>query len=221
LATGLTSIPNLPATQTHGEFVETTAPAIHAKQVGDWAREQLGYQPLPDTAGEPEETDNQDPNLGSVAIYGGAKSSFDLVHFFATLHHNSPDLHLKFTPKNPVQVHWIIRDGGTGPAWMAPPTSTLPNGDTVASDKAASTRLLSHLSPCCHKIPKRLCIERSPQGWGINLRMVGSWLARIFHGNPLGRGWIRSFWRSVDRNLEELARYSSDPKMSKLRPENR
>ncbi|KAJ5605433.1 hypothetical protein N7510_008214 [Penicillium lagena] len=220
LATGLTSIPNLPATQMHGEFVETTAPAIHAKQVGDWAREKLGYQPLPDTAGKPERTDSQAPRLRAVAIYGGAKSSFDLVHFFATLHHNSPDLHLKCTPKNPVQVHWIIRDGATGPAWMAPPTSTLPNGDTVASDKAASTRLLSHLSPCCYEIPKRLSILRSPQGWGISLRMEGSWLARIFHGNPLGRWWIRSFWRSVDRNLEELARYSSDPKMSKLRPEN-
>ncbi|KAJ5815757.1 hypothetical protein N7474_007534 [Penicillium riverlandense] len=221
LATGLTSIPNLPATQTHGEFVEKTAPTIHAKQLGNWAREQLGYQPLPNTAGKPEQPDNSDPKLESVAIYGGAKSAFDVVHFFATLHHNSPDLHLKFTPKNPVQVHWIIRDGGTGPAWMAPSTSTLPNGDTVASDKAASTRLLSHLSPCCHEIPKRLSIERSQQGWRINLRMEGSWLARIFHGNPLGRGWIRSFWRSVDRNLEELARYSSDPKMNKLRPENR
>ena len=67
------------------------APVIHAKDVGEWAREHLGYQPLkaPDSevVSIPPK-DSPDPQLRSVAIYGGAKSSFDLVHFFATLHRN-------------------------------------------------------------------------------------------------------------------------------------
>jgi hypothetical protein len=198
---------------------ETAVPAIHAKDVGEWARQNLGYQPM----GAPESSDvnvSEDdvvyPQVRSVAIYGGAKSSFDLVHFFATLHRNDPKLHLKSQQKSPVEVHWIIRDRGVGPAWMVPPMSILPNGDTVASDKAASTRLLTYLTPCCYMTPKRLSFSPS---WV--LQWEGSWLVRLFLGNPLGRWWIGWFWRSVDRGLVDLAQYGSDKKMELLRPENR
>ncbi|KAJ5084920.1 hypothetical protein NUU61_009499 [Penicillium alfredii] len=222
LATGLTSVPNLPNPKPVGEVSEPVGTVIHAKHVGDWARENLGYQPLPKLSPSFNSDAGREfgSRLRSVAIYGGAKSAFDLVHFFATLHRNDPNLHLRSTPKDPVQVHWIIRDKGAGPAWMAPPTSSLPNGETVASDKAASTRLLNHLSPCCYEIPKRLSPASSPLIWGWGFQMEGSWLARFFHGNPLGRWWIRRFWASVDQNLEEIARYSADPKLQKLRPDN-
>ncbi|KAJ5254718.1 hypothetical protein N7505_009869 [Penicillium chrysogenum] len=219
LATGLTSVPNMPDTKGPSVGSNNPAPVIHAKDVGEWAREHLGYQPLkaPDSevVSIPPK-DSPDPQLRSVAIYGGAKSSFDLVHFFATLHRNDSKLHLKSTQESPVQVHWIIRDRGAGPAWMVPPMSTLPNGNTVASDKAASSRLLTHLTPCCYKTPRRLSL--GPSG---GLHWEGSWLARLFHGNPLGRWWVRWLWRSIDRSLEEAAQYGSDPKMEKLRPENR
>ena len=199
--------------------VENSAPVIHAKDVGEWARQHLGYQPL--KAPEISDVDVSEnepiyPQLRSVAIYGGAKSSFDLVHFFATLHRNDPKLHLKSEQESPIEVHWIIRDRGVGPAWMVPPMSTLPNGDTVASDKAASTRLLTYLTPCCYMTPKRLSLNPS---WG--LKWEGSWLVRLFHGNPFGRWWIRWFWRSVDQGLVDSAQYGSDAKMKLLRPENR
>lgn len=219
LATGLTSVPNLPAMKNFEGNTATTAPVIHAKHVGDWARDHLGYQPL--LKRTPTKDGLYEKRLRAVAIYGGAKSSFDLMHFFATLHHNTPELHLACAPQEPLQVHWIIRDGGAGVSWMAPPTSSLPSGQTVASDKAASTRLLSYLSPCCYEIPKRLSLVPLPSGWGWSLRLEGSWFARIFHGNPLGRWWIRRFWRSVDQNLEDFAHYRSEPKMQKLRPDHR
>lgn len=103
---------------------------------------------------------------------------------------------------------------------MTPPTSSLPNGETVASDKAASSRFLHYLDPCCYEIPKR--VSRQPAtGSSQTLSVEGSWLVRLLHGNPLGRWWIRWFWRSVDRDLEEYAQYQSDPKMQLLRPSNR
>jgi hypothetical protein len=215
LATGLTSVPNIPDMKCSSN-TESPAPVIHAKDIGCWAREHLGYQPLkvPKRSGFSQSRKSAAyPQLKAVAIYGGAKSSFDLVHFFATLHRNDPRLRLASTQKYPIKVHWIIRDRGAGPSWMVPPTSTLPNGETVASDKAASTRLLSYLTPCCYEIPKRFSFKE--------FRWEGEWLARIFHGNPLGRWWIGMFWRSVDKSLEDTAQYGSDPKMEKIRPENR
>jgi len=157
----------------------------------------------------------ESPRLRSVLIYGGAKSSFDLVHFFATLHRKDPSLHLTLAPKEPVQVHWVIRKVGNGPAWMVPPTSALPNGEVVASDQAASNRFLHHLAPCSFETPKGLSFEN------FSLGLKGSWLARLFHGNPLGRWWVRWFWDSVDRSLEDLAQYEAGAKMQLLRPDKR
>ncbi|KAJ5503732.1 hypothetical protein N7463_006606 [Penicillium fimorum] len=218
LATGLTSVPNMPETKGSSTASDNPAPVIHAKDVGEWARKHLGYRPLKAPESEVVRIPAKEspyPQLRSVAVYGGAKSSFDLVHFFATLHRNDPKLHLKSTQESPIQVHWIIRNRGVGPAWMVPPMSILPNGETVASDKAASTRLITHLTPCCYEIPKRLSI--GPSG---SLHWKGSWLARLFHGNPVGRWWISWLWRSIDKGLEDTAQYGSDPKMEKLRPEN-
>lgn len=200
---------------------ETPAPVIHAKDIGDWARANLGYRPLPDRTTKKELQVPASIHLRSVAIYGGAKSAFDLVHFFATLHRNDQSLHLATAPENPVQVHWIIRETGTGPAWMAPPTSALPNGDVVASDKAASSRLLHYLAPCSYETPKRLSLKGSKNIQASWLHMEGSWLTRIFHGNLLGRWWIRWFWDSVDRSLANLAQYESGSKMQLLRPNKR
>ncbi|KAJ5971490.1 uncharacterized protein N7479_001408 [Penicillium vulpinum] len=218
LATGLTSVPHMPNTKESSMASDNPAPVIHAKDVGEWAREHLGYEPLKapesDAVSIPAKKSPY-PQLRSVVVYGGAKSSFDLVHFFATLHRNDSKLHLKSRQESPVQVNWIIRDRGAGPAWMVPPMSTLPNGDTVASDEAASSRLLSYLTPCCYETPKRLSF-----GSAGNLHWEGSWLMRLFHGNPLGRWWIRWLWRSIDKGLEDTAQYDSDPKMAKLRPEN-
>ncbi|KAJ5087382.1 hypothetical protein N7456_010998 [Penicillium angulare] len=219
LATGLTSIPNLPNIPTTQNPNRNQKHIIHATEIGTWSRTHLGYRPLPKPSKPTHkqlEEDSDPPDspgskIRSVVVYGGAKSSFDLVHFFATLHRKDPTLHLKFTPSDPVQVHWIIRDNGLGPSWMVPPTSSLPNGQVVASDKAASIRFLHHLSPCSYELPKRVYFRPWKSG-------EDSWFARLFHGNPLGRWAIRRFWRSIDRELEEFAQYESDEKMRKLRP---
>lgn len=216
-------MPNIPDISSSPN-TNTSRSVIHAKDVGDWARDNLGYEPLP-SSGTPLQTsppnEQQSHPLKTVVIYGGAKSSFDLVHFFATIHQRAPALHLKLAPKDPVTVHWIIRKDGAGPAWMTPPTSSLMNGETVASDKAASSRLLHYLEPCCYEIPKRLARHHSAEGQSRGFHVEGSWIVRLLHGNPLGRWWIRWFWRSVDRGLEGFAQYESEPKMQLLRPSNR
>lgn len=223
LATGLTSVPNFPKIGSPLS-TKTSTSVIHAKDVGDWARVNLGYQPLPSsvTSARPSSLNEEQGHLlKSVVIYGGAKSSFDLVHFFATLHRKDPALHLQVAPKDPVTVHWIIRKDGAGPAWMTPPTSSLLNGETVSSDKAASSRLLHYLDPRCYETPKRLSQQHCAEGPSWGLRMEGSWLVRLLHGNPLGRWWIRWFWCSVDKALEEYAQYQSETKTQLLRPSNR
>ncbi|KAJ5729564.1 uncharacterized protein N7483_004072 [Penicillium malachiteum] len=197
LATGLTSIPSLPNVETSQLSESTTASVIHAKEIGEWSSNNLGYDPFSNPFPHPiNESSNQPASRlpKSVVVYGGA------------------NLALKFTPKDPVNVHWIIRDTEVGPAWMVPPTSTLPNGQVVASDKTASTRFFHHLSPCSYEQPKSF----SARSWYSSTE--GSWLAGIFHGTRFGRRFVRWFWNSVDRSLENIAKYDTDLKMKKLRP---
>ncbi|KAJ5758988.1 hypothetical protein N7520_006144 [Penicillium odoratum] len=215
LATGLTSVPNLPDIDASKRAGKHFTQEIHAKDIGSWSRMNLGYQPLPrpDKIIQIPQIPQPPPSkIRSVVVYGGAKSSFDLVHFFATIHRKDPSLHLQFTPEDHVQVHWIVRDNSPGPAWMVPPTSSLPSGEVVATEKAASTRFIHYLSPCSYEAPKRLYVRN----WRIH--GDGSWLARLFHGNIFGRWWIRWLWNSVDRSMEEFAQYDGDEKLKLLRP---
>lgn len=228
LSPGLTSVPNIlnfpPAS---GQPSAPAGHVIHAKEVGPWCRYNLGYQPIPG------QDDHSRPTKPSrvprrVAIYGGAKSSFDLVHMFATLHLKDPSFHLRGLDATesiePVQVHWIIRDGGSGPAWMSPPRSNMPNGQSIASDKVASTRFVGVLSPCTPLVPKRLTLRRSSNFLGWKLAVEGSWLARLLHGNPIGRYFVRRFWKALDKSWGDFAGYDSAQhggKMEQLRPTNR
>ncbi|KAL5355503.1 hypothetical protein BJX96DRAFT_170735 [Aspergillus floccosus] len=203
LATGLTSEPNIPDTPCIHKDREKQSdlPVIHAKQVGEYCRQQLGYEPVLRDAVDADAVSPPSPAeykpIRSVAIQGGAKSSFDFVHLFASLHRNAPSLHLNVKHRHPVQVHWII-DERSSPAWMAPPQARLPTGKIVASDKAASTRLVGILSPCVY--------------------FEQSLLRTLLHGNPLGRWVVRRVWRAVDCELEASAQYRAHAKMEKLRP---
>ncbi|KAJ5547690.1 hypothetical protein N7513_004924 [Penicillium frequentans] len=215
LATGLTSVPNLPEIDGFQSPRKDSTRVMHAKDIGGWSRTNLGYHPLPEAVKAVKNIQTRKfaaSKVRSVVVYGGAKSSFDLVHFFATLHRKDPSLHLETTPEGHIEVHWIIRENSPGPAWMVPPTSSLPNGEVVASDKAVSTRFIHYLSPCSYEAPKCLFIQK----WSVN--GDGSWLARLFHGNPFGRWWMRWLWKSIDRSMEEFARYDADAKMQLLRP---
>ncbi|KAJ5775779.1 uncharacterized protein N7511_000790 [Penicillium nucicola] len=234
LSPGLTSVPNiLNFSPASGQPSASADHVIHAKEVGQWCRDNLGYQPIPEQDAQSGEAGSSNDSARPsrvprrVAIYGGAKSSFDLVHMFATLHSKDPSFHLRGLDETdaiePVQVHWIIRDGGSGPAWMSPPRSNMPNGQSIASDKVASTRFVGVLSPCTPLVPKRLTLRRSSNFLGWKLTTEGSWLARILHGNPIGRYFVRRFWKALDKSWAEFAGYSSaldDGKMERLRPTN-
>lgn len=228
LATGLTSEPNVPDIPYKTKTGEKgSLPRIHAKEVGRYCRENLGYGPIPRAKKKKKDGDMtptaDQQKLRTVVVQGGAKSSFDFVHLFASLHRNVPSHSLDVPLPEKVQVHWVIREKNAGLAWMAPPESKLPNGRYAPSDKAASTRLVGMLTPCVFNTPKRIALSRPSKRdpWGWRPRVEGTWWCRLVHGNPVGRFAIRQLWISIDRDIKMSAGYDSDPKMEKLRPGSR
>ncbi|PKY00240.1 hypothetical protein P168DRAFT_222550, partial [Aspergillus campestris IBT 28561] len=225
LATGLTSEPNVPNIPDETEVGEKEClPRIHAKEVGQYCRDNLGYRPIPRAKKKKKDSDEirflYEQTLRTVVVQGGAKSSFDFVHLFASLHRDMPSHSLDSKHPEKVQVHWVIREKNAGLAWMAPPESKLPNGRFAPSDKAASTRLVGMLTPCVYNTPKRIALS-PPSGndaWGWRPLVEGTWWCRLFHGNPVGRFAVRRLWMSIDRDIKMSAGYDSDPKMEKLRP---
>ncbi|KAL2823771.1 hypothetical protein BDW59DRAFT_180455 [Aspergillus cavernicola] len=193
LATGLTSEPNIPDIPQIGDH---PIPAIHARDVGQFCRENLGYQPIPSPRQYLKCGAQHYSFPRSVVIYGGAKSAFDFIHLFRSLHRNSGSLDLEAHPLLPVQVHWIIREDGHGPAWMTQPTTRL-GRKQVSSDQAVCTRMVGMLGRCVHEVPKRVV---------------------LLHENPVGRLLIHQAWKQVDATIHASANYDSQPKMEKLRP---
>ncbi|KAL3491098.1 hypothetical protein BJX62DRAFT_225474 [Aspergillus germanicus] len=213
IAVGLTSernIPDIPRTGCH------PIPEIHAKDVGLYCQDNLGYEPVPVQQKPPKCTTQCSSLPRSVAVYGGAKSAFDFIHLFGSLHRNSASMRLNACPPEPVQVHWIIREDGHGPAWMTEPTAQL-GRKQVASDQAACTRMVGMMSRCVYEIPKRIAWPSSTSRHHIP-RIEGSWLRRIIHESRLGRAAVRQVWKQVDASIHASARYDSQPKMDKLRP---
>lgn len=215
LATGLTSVPNMPVIPLASGSI-TTPTEIHAKEVGAYCCDRLGYRPLNKEA-QPTGIRHRQP-LRSVAVYGGAKSSFDFVHLFASMHRHAQEFQLDHTPPEPVQVHWIIRDKGAGAAWIAPPESRLYSGEVTATDRTVSTRLSGLMNICAHPMWKQISLVRQPNSWKWNLRAEGSWLYSLLYGNPLGRLVIERNRRWADQGLSEYVGYASSPKMMLLRP---
>ncbi|KAL4885825.1 hypothetical protein BJY04DRAFT_230090 [Aspergillus karnatakaensis] len=209
LATGLTSEPNIPEIPSSGD---NPVPAIHARDLGAYCREKLGYRPIPHPREKVKSESKNIPIPRSVVVYGGAKSAFDFVHLFGSLHRNSTLFGLEAQSTEPVQVHWIIREDGHGPAWMVEPTTQLGTKE-IPSDQVACTRIMKVISPCENEIPKRI----KWSGFSFP-RLEGSWGRRLLHGNPLGRSLIRWMWKRVDDSINAFAQYGSQPKMKKLRP---
>ncbi|KAL4912882.1 hypothetical protein BDW62DRAFT_215963 [Aspergillus aurantiobrunneus] len=210
LATGLTSEPNVPDIPQTGD---RPVPAVHARDLGKYCCERVGYRPIP----QPRELIKASVQSVSipraVAVYGGAKSAFDVVHLFGSLHRNSASFNLEAHPVEPVQVHWIIGEAGHGPAWMTRPTTQLGTRQ-IPSDQAVCTRIVGMMSQCVYEIPKRMTWP--PQS--SIPRLEGSWLRRLIHENSLGRAVIGRMWKQVDASIHEFAKYDSQPKMAKLRP---
>ncbi|KAL4804746.1 hypothetical protein BDV18DRAFT_161835 [Aspergillus unguis] len=211
LATGLTSKPNMPDIPHIGDQL---VPEIHAKDVGQYCRENLGYQPIPQPMNylQPESPLLSYPK--SVVVYGGAKSAFDIVHLFGSLHRKREEFHLEGTPIKPVQVHWVIREDRGGPAWMMCPTAKVTN-KVIPSDQAAYMRMVGAMDRFVYEVPKRL-----EWPWGSIPRLEGSWLRRLIHENRLGRAVMRQVWKGVDADIRAFAKYDAQPKMQKLLPKS-
>ncbi|KAL2857367.1 hypothetical protein BJY01DRAFT_231096 [Aspergillus pseudoustus] len=187
IATGLTSEPNFPDIPRGGDH---PIPEIHARDVGLYCQDSLGYRPISLPQRQLQSGNQSYSFPKSVAVYGGAKSAFDFIHLFGSLHRNNPSFRLDAQPPKPVQVHWIIREDGRGPAWMTEPTTQL-GRKQLASDQAVCTRITGMMSRCVHKIPKRISWQSST--------------SRYLHGNALGRAVLRHVWKQVDAAIHASA----------------
>ncbi|KAL8646495.1 MAG: hypothetical protein Q9210_006114 [Variospora velana] len=101
------------------------------------------------------------PNIKHVAIYGGSKAAYDAVYAFASSF---------------INVTWIIRASGHGPAWMAP--SHIYLGPVRCwLELLVTTRPLNWLSPC---------IWGDRDGFGF--------IRRLLQETRVGRFVVKNFW---------------------------
>ena len=118
-----------------------------------------------------------------VAVLGGTKSAWDVVYACAA---------------SGIQVNWIIRESGHGPAWMAPPYVT-PLKKLL--EKLVTMRCLTWFSPC---------IWGDADGFGI--------VRYFLHRTWLGRKMVDAFWKILANDLIQLNGYDIQPEVGKLKP---
>ncbi|KAI0171491.1 hypothetical protein BJ166DRAFT_562786 [Pestalotiopsis sp. NC0098] len=125
-------------------------------------------------------------NSGSkkrVTVFGGTKSGWDAVYAYAT---------------RGIQVDWVIRKSGYGPAWMAPPYVT-PLKRWL--EKLVNTRLLTWFSPCI---------------WAAAGGYTG--IRWFWHETAIGRAITNTFWTILGNDVMTLNKYDSHPETAKLKP---
>ncbi|KAK4095854.1 FAD/NAD(P)-binding domain-containing protein [Parathielavia hyrcaniae] len=118
-----------------------------------------------------------------VTVLGGTKSAWDAVYAYAS---------------KGIQVHWIIRESGHGPVWMAPPFVT-PLKKWL--EKLVHTRMLAWLSPCI---------------WGGVDGYAG--IRSFYHRTAIGRAVTDAFWSVLGNDILTLNKYDSHPETKKLKP---
>jgi len=121
-----------------------------------------------------------DPAVKRVTVVGAAKSAYDTMFTFA---------------KAGKTVDWIIRDNGSGPLAIMPPT--LPGGFNTID--VMCTRAMAAFSPAI-------------------LATTGVW-HRFLHRSLLGRYIVWTFWSIVSKIADWHADYGRSSNASKLRPE--
>ncbi|KAG7407768.1 hypothetical protein DER46DRAFT_363002 [Fusarium sp. MPI-SDFR-AT-0072] len=119
----------------------------------------------------------------SVTVFGGTKSAWDMVYLYAT---------------KGIQVNWVIRESGHGPAWNAPPYVT-PFKKWL--EKLAHIRMLTWFSPC---------------SWGAADGYVKT--RNFYHGTFIGRAIVDKFWSILGNDVITLNKYDSHPETAKLKP---
>ncbi|KAK2034193.1 FAD/NAD(P)-binding domain-containing protein [Colletotrichum zoysiae] len=119
----------------------------------------------------------------AVTVFGGTKSAWDLVYAYAT---------------KGIKVHWVIRESGHGPVWMAPPYVT-PLKKWL--EKLVHTRALTWFSPC---------------SWGDADGYTKT--RNFYHGTAIGRGITNNFWSVLGNDVITLNKFDSHPELKKLKP---
>lgn len=123
--------------------------------------------------------------IKNTVVVGGAKSAFDVA--YAMVEAGST-------------VDLVIRDSGSGPAWMAPSFVT-PLKTRI--DFLLSTRLLTWFSPC---------------PWGPEDGY--SLIRRFLHGTAVGRFIVDSFWKILESDVTAHIAYDDHPQTRLLKPWN-
>jgi hypothetical protein len=118
-----------------------------------------------------------------VTVYGGTKTAWDAVYAYATAG---------------VEVDWVIRESGHGPAWMAPPYVT-PLKKWL--EKLVMMRLLTWMSPCI---------------WGDADGYF--WPRWFLHETIIGSAIVNAFWWILANDVLSLNRYDAHPETKKLKP---
>ncbi|KAM0561469.1 hypothetical protein ACHAPJ_003352 [Fusarium lateritium] len=119
----------------------------------------------------------------SVTVFGGTKTAWDAVYQYAT---------------RGIQVNWVIRETGHGPAWMSPPYVT-PFKKWL--EKLAHIRMLTWFSPC---------------SWGAADGYVKT--RNFYHGTFIGRAIADQFWKILGNDVIGLNQYDAHPETAKLKP---
>lgn len=118
----------------------------------------------------------------SVTVVGGGKSAFDTVFLLL---------------KNGKRVNWVIRDNGSGPLTMMPPTIL----GLFNSMDVVSTRLLGFFGASI----------MNTEGWGY----------QFIHKTWLGRAVADAVWKTVNHIAVWSNGYNKSPNADKLRPVSR
>ena len=122
----------------------------------------------------------------NVVVIGGSKSSYDVINLCCT--------------KSPAQCHWIIRDSGHGPSWLAPIYVT---PFKIQLDKLTTTRLLTWFNPCI---------------W--TLAAGYTWPQWFLQQTRLGRLISNGFWKIMNDDVVALTGYDKHTETQKLKPEH-
>ena len=124
-------------------------------------------------------------DIKNVVVLGTSKSAWDACYTYANAG---------------VQVHWIIRNSGTGPNWVAPAYVT---PFKLWLESLLLTRFFTWFSPC---------IWGDADGYG--------WIRRLLHGTWLGRKLVSGFWFVLGDDVVTLMGYDKHPETKKLKPWN-
>ncbi|KAJ4370370.1 hypothetical protein N0V83_004888 [Neocucurbitaria cava] len=122
------------------------------------------------------------PEIKHVAVLGAGKSSADMLYM--TLRSFSPD----------TQVHWIIREDGTGPGFFAPIDLPSPYQNTIESANTLAMGLIQ------------------PSMWHDD-----GWWVWLLHRTWIGIWLVSSLFGAIDTSAKQRANYHSRGRQAKER----